>query len=108
MNRSLYYGYSQAYAPIPNQPYYRNEPEQPRDSGALPKNVMYITSVEPKMIEHLTMHKGQKVCIVTTAGKLEGMLEDVFIDHVTLESHGKKLHIRLGEIVYFEKAESKK
>lgn len=108
MNRNVY-GYP--YPPIPNQSFYRNESVQsiqPSETAILPKAIMYVTKVEPKLIEHLSMHRGQMVCIVTTVGKLEGTLDDVFIDHVTLVSHGKKLHIRICEIVYFEKADSKK
>lgn len=110
MNRPMYYGYPQAqiYAPIPTRQFYRNEDVQRKETPVIPKNMMYTTAVEPKFTEHLLMHKGQFVCIVTKVGKLEGTLEDVFVDHVTLTSQGKMLHIRLREIVYFEKADSKK
>lgn len=108
MNRPIYYGYPQVYASIPYQHHYRNEDVQRKETPVIPKNVMYTTAVEPKFIEHLLMHKGHMVCIVTTVGKLEGVLEEAFIDHVTLLSHGKLQHIRICEIVYFEKVESKK
>lgn len=103
------YAYPQTYAQFSHQPnyYYRSEMEPPKESAVLPKNIMYTTSVEPKFIEHLMMHKGKTICIVTTAGKLEGMLGDVFIDHATLMSHNKTMHIRLSEIVYFEASEKK-
>jgi hypothetical protein len=108
LNRTIYSYPSLPYAQIPNQHHYRNGDVQRKEAPVIPKNVMYTTAVEPKFIEHLLMHKGQMVCIVTTVGKLEGVLEEAFIDHVTLLSHGKMQHIRICEIVYFEKVESKK
>ncbi|TNJ62136.1 DUF2642 domain-containing protein [Paenibacillus hemerocallicola] len=107
MNRPIYYAYPQAYAPNPHQLYYRNEDVERKEAPVMPKNVMYTTSVELKFIEHFTQHKGLMVSITTTVGKLVGLLEDVFIDHVVLEIQGKKHYIRVCEIVYFEKAESK-
>ncbi|MEF3309471.1 DUF2642 domain-containing protein [Paenibacillus sp. GYB004] len=103
MNRVVY-GPPNYKVATPHPLYYRNDVVQPTESTQQPKAIMYVTKVEPKLIEHLMMHKGQMICIVTTVGKLEGMLDDVFIDHVTLGSHGKKLHIRICEIIYFEKA----
>ncbi|TNJ68245.1 DUF2642 domain-containing protein [Paenibacillus hemerocallicola] len=107
MNRPMYYAYPQTYALNPNQLHYRSEDVQRKEEPVLPKNVMYTTSVEPKFIEHLTQHKGLMVSITTTVGKLVGTLDEVFIDHVALVVQGKKHHIRICEIVYFEKAESK-
>ncbi|MFC3746989.1 DUF2642 domain-containing protein [Paenibacillus sp. GCM10012306] len=52
-------------------------------------------------------NKGLMIVITTTVGKLVGTLDDVFLDHVALVVEGKKHHIRLCEIVYFEKAEEK-
>lgn len=107
MNRFVYYGYPQAYASYPAPQYYRNEDEQRNETQTLvlPKNVMYTTAVEPKFTEHLIQHIGLMIVITTTVGKLVGILDDVFIDHVDLVVHGKKHHIRLCEIVYFEIAE---
>ncbi|NRF95990.1 DUF2642 domain-containing protein [Paenibacillus frigoriresistens] len=107
MNRFLYYGYPQAYASFPAPQYYRNEDVKRKETLVLPKNVMYTTAVEPKFTEHLIQHIGLMIVITTTVGKLVGTLDDVFIDHVALVVHGKKHHIRLCEIVYFEKAEEK-
>lgn len=73
----------------------------------MPENVMFTTAVEPKFTEHLIQHKGLMIVITTTVGKLIGTLDNVFIDHVTLLVNGKLHHIRLREIVYFEKAEEK-
>jgi len=107
MNRFVYYDYPQAYASFPAPHYYRNEDVQRKGTLVLPKNITYTTTVEPKFIEHLIQHKGLMVSITTTVGKLVGTLDDVFIDHVALVVHGKKHHIRLCEIVYFEKAVEK-
>ncbi|MDF2959172.1 MAG: hypothetical protein K0S39_907 [Paenibacillus sp.] len=104
MSRAMY-GYPYSYStPMPHSPYYRGEFVQSTESTVLPKTIMYFTKVEPKLIEHLMMQKGQKVCIITSVGKLEGTLDDVYIDHVALVSLGKTKHVRLSEIVYFEKA----
>lgn len=94
MNRFVYYGYLPSYT-FPPPPYNRNEV------------VMYMTTVEPKFTENLIQHKGQMIVITTTIGKLIGILDNVFIDHVALVVNGKFHHIRLCEIVYFEKAEEK-
>ncbi|KEQ22697.1 DUF2642 domain-containing protein [Paenibacillus tyrfis] len=107
MNRFVYYGYPQAYASFPAPQYYRNEDVQRKETLVLPKNVMYTTAVEPKFTEHLIQHIGLTIVITTTVGKLVGTLDNVFIDHVALVVHGKMHHIRLCEIVYFEKVEEK-
>ena len=98
MNRFVYYGYPQTYAPFPTPHYYLRE---------MPGNVLFTTAVEPKFTEHLIQHKGLMIVITTTVGKLVGTLEDVFVDHVALLVNEKLHHIRLHEIVYFEKAEEK-
>ncbi|MGG4497095.1 DUF2642 domain-containing protein [Brevibacillus reuszeri] len=105
MNRFVYYGYPHAYASVPAQQYFRIEDVQSKNTQVLPTNVIYTTAVEPKFTELLIRYKGVMIVITTTVGKLIGTLDDVFIDHVTLIVHGKKHHIRLSEIVYFEKAE---
>jgi|GEM_PF-3883238 len=105
MNRFVYYGYPHAYASFPTQQYFRIEDVHHKGTQVLSTNIMYTTVVEPKFTEHLIHHKGLMIVITTTVGKLIGILDDVFIDHVALIVHGKKHHIRLSEIVYFEKAE---
>jgi len=107
MNRFVYNGYPYAYAPFPAPQYYRYENVERKENMVLPKDVMYTTLVEPKFIEHLMKHKGSKIVITTVVGKLVGTLADVFIDHVALEADGKLHHIRISEIVYFEKAVEK-
>lgn len=107
MNRYVYYGYPQAYPSFPTPPYYRNEDLQRRENLVLPKNMMYTTIVEPQFTEHLTQHIGMKIVVTTIVGKLIGTLDNVFIDHIALAVDGKLHHVRLSEIVYFEKAEEK-
>jgi len=107
MNNYVNYGYPQAYASFPAPPYYRNGEVQCKENMVLPNYVMYKTVVEPKFIEHLCQHIGLMIVISTTVGKLVGTLGDVFIDHVALVVDGKTHHIRIREIVYFEKAVEK-
>lgn len=104
MNRLVYYGYPQTYASFPPH-YYWSEDLQSNETLVIPDNVMFTTTVEPKFTEHLIQHKGVMIVITTTVGKLVGTLYNVFIDHVALLVNGKLHHIRLREIVYFEKAE---
>ncbi len=52
---------------------------------------------------HLLKHKGAKITVVTTAGKVEGILSGVTADHIQLTvGDNKALHIRLAQVVYFE------
>lgn len=89
-----YYAYP---PPQPIPPYYA--PRTP----AIPQPAHYATLVEPVFIEHLLRHKGAKVVIMTTAGKVEGILSAVAVDHLQLTvGDNKALHIRLAEVVYFE------
>ncbi|KJB85800.1 hypothetical protein AZ66_22550 [Paenibacillus sp. E194] len=105
MNHFMYYGCPQAVFPTPH--YYRNEDVQRKETTVHPEHVTYTAAVEPKFTEQLIQYKGLPIVITTTVGKLVGILDDVFIDHVTLIVHGKKHHIRLCGIVYFEKADEK-
>jgi hypothetical protein len=68
-----------------------------------PMPTVYYTMVEPKFIEHLSMHKGQMISVTTVTGKLEGTLTEVAIDHLLLTINGVKHHIRYHHIVYFKK-----
>jgi len=106
MNRFVYYGYPPSYSSFPPPPHHRNEDVQ-HWAMKSPKNINYTTTLEPKFIENLIQHKGLMIVITTTVGKLIGTLDNVFIDHVALVVNGKFHHIRLCEIVYFEKADEK-
>jgi len=107
MNRFVYYGYPPPHFSFPPPSHHRNANVQHWEAIIIPKNVNYTTTVEPKFIENLIQHKGLMIVITTTVGKLIGTLDNVFIDHVTLVVNGKLHHIRLCEIVYFEKADEK-
>jgi hypothetical protein len=102
MYRFKYYGDPQDYALSTAPHYYRNRDAQRKETLVLPNYVMYEAAVEPKFTELLFQHIGLKIVITTTVGKLVGTLDDVSIDHVTLDILGKDHHIRLCEIVYFE------
>jgi hypothetical protein len=60
-----------------------------------------MVTVEPCFMEHLLQSKGTSICTVTTADQYVGIARDAFVDHFTLESEGKKLHIRYDQIVCF-------
>jgi hypothetical protein len=60
-----------------------------------------IVNVEPRFIEHLMMHRGKRIMVCTTVEKMEGILDDVAVDHLALMVHDKKHHVRFGQIVYF-------
>lgn len=90
-------GYPAYPLPQPIPPYYA--PRTP----AIPQPVNYAALVEPVFTDHLLRHKGAKVVIMTTAGKVEGVLSGVVVDHVQQTiGDNKALHIRLAEVVYFE------
>lgn len=108
MNNHNHFGYPAppaGYAPG----YYAYPPPHPIPPNyaprtpAIPQPAHYATLVEPAFIEHLLRHKGAKVVIMTTAGKVDGILSGVAVDHLqlTVGDH-KALHIRLAEVVYFE------
>ena len=73
-------GYAPGYfaypPPQPVPPYYA--PRTP----AIPQPTHYATLVEPVFLEHLLRHKGAKVVIMTTAGKVEGILSAVVVDQI--------------------------
>jgi len=61
----------------------------------IPQPVHCAAWVEPVFTNHLLGHKGAKAVIMTTAGKVEGILSGVVIDHVhRIIGDNKALHIR--------------
>jgi len=71
--------------------------------AAVPQSAEYVSSLEPVYIDHLSRHKGQHLVVMTTAGKVEGTLTGVAVDHIQLDvEEGKALHIRIAQIVFFE------
>jgi hypothetical protein len=69
----------------------------------VPQPSQYVTPLDPVYIDHLSRHKGQKITVMTTAGKLEGVLTGIAVDHIQVSiSEERALHIRIAEIVFFE------
>ncbi|GIP31946.1 DUF2642 domain-containing protein [Paenibacillus sp. J2TS4] len=76
----------------------RSSPDHAAAQTRVPQEV---TIVKPKFMEHLMEHKGKKITVMTTGGKVEGKLDGAFIDHLALTSHDKKYHILYHQIIYF-------
>ncbi|PZD94450.1 hypothetical protein DNH61_18845 [Paenibacillus sambharensis] len=68
----------------------------------VPQPHHYGLSYEPVFVDHLSRHTGQQIGVVTTAGRVEGILSGVAVDHIQLNAGGKALHMRIAQIVYFE------
>lgn len=71
---------------------------------AVPQPTEYITQLEPVFVQHISRHQGQKMVLMTTVGRIEGILAGVGIDHVQINLEDRSLHIRIAQIVYFEGA----
>lgn len=85
----------------PAEPFMMSRPPSPPMPGP-PSAAQYVTLVEPTFIEHLMKHKGKKIVVTTTAGKLEGILSGIAVDHLQLTLDGKAAHVRIAQTVYFE------
>lgn len=69
----------------------------------VPQPNHYTTPLDPVFVDHSGKHHGHSIAVMTTAGKVEGNLTGVAVDHIQLEtSDGKALHIRIAQIVYFD------
>jgi hypothetical protein len=68
----------------------------------VPQPTYYVTQIDPVFIQHLSRHQGQQIALVTTAGRLEGELAGVGVDHAQLNLKDRSLHIRISQIIYFE------
>ncbi|SDL90443.1 DUF2642 domain-containing protein [Sediminibacillus halophilus] len=89
------------------QPAYINQMPSPTTPvysvPALPQPTQYMAPFEPVYIDHLSRHQGQQIGVMTTAGKVEGLLSGVAVDHIQLNiSKTRAFHIRISQIVYFE------
>lgn len=89
------------------QPIYANQmpvsysPIYPVQS--VPQPTQYVTPLEPVYIDHLSRHESQHIVVITTAGKFEGVLTGVAVDHIQLNiTEEKAVHIRIAQIVSFE------
>lgn len=70
---------------------------------AVPQPTQYVTPLDPVYVDHLSRHENQHIVVMTTAGKVEGVLTGVAVDHIQLNiSEEKAVHIRISEIVFFE------
>jgi hypothetical protein len=61
----------------------------------------YIVPTEPVYMEHLLMHLGKTIKVVTINGQLDGKVTGVAIDHVQLTIGDSDYHIRYPNIIYF-------
>jgi hypothetical protein len=70
---------------------------------AVPQPTQYVTPLDPVYVDHLSRHKGQHIVVMTTAGKVEGVLAGVAVDHIQINiSKEKAIHIRIAQMVFFE------
>ncbi|MBM7605531.1 hypothetical protein JOC75_003554 [Metabacillus crassostreae] len=70
--------------------------------AGIPQPTNYSTNLDPVFVQHLSRHQGQLVALVTTAGRVEGEVAGVAVDHVQLNTEDRSLHIRLSQIIWFE------
>lgn len=91
--------------PIVQPGYVHNEPATHSHTypiSGIPQPTNYSTSLDPVFIQHISRHQGQKIAIVTTAGRVEGEVAGVAVDHVQLNLEDRSLHIRISQIIWFE------
>lgn len=69
---------------------------------AVPQPTAYMTQLDPVFVQHLSRHQGQRMALMTTAGRIEGVNAGVAVDHIQLNVEDRSLHIRLSQIIYFE------
>jgi hypothetical protein len=70
---------------------------------AVPQPTHYATPLDPVYVDHLSRHKGKHIVVMTTAGKVEGVLTGVAVDHIQLNiAEEKAIHVRIAQIVFFE------
>lgn len=68
----------------------------------IPQPTNYSTNLDPVFVQHISRHQGQKVALVTTAGRVEGEVAGVAVDHVQINLDDRSLHIRLSQVIWFE------
>lgn len=66
------------------------------------QQIVYTTITEPFVVDALRMIVGRSVVIETVRGNLQGILEDVKLDHVVVRSYDKDtvFYVRLQQIVH--------
>ncbi|WP_050182826.1 DUF2642 domain-containing protein [Domibacillus robiginosus] len=67
---------------------------------------VYTVQAEPVFLDHLLMHSGKTIQVVTTGGLLTGKLTGVAIDHLQLTIDNVHHHIRYPHIISFNKSSS--
>lgn len=72
--------------------------------AGIPQPSEYVTHLDPVFIQHISRHQGQRLCLMTTVGRIEGILAGVAVDHIQINLEDRSLHIRIAQIVYFEGA----
>ncbi|MFD2215770.1 DUF2642 domain-containing protein [Metabacillus endolithicus] len=68
----------------------------------IPQPTNYSTNLDPVFVQHISRHQGQKIALVTTAGRVEGEVAGVAVDHVQINLDDRALHIRLSQVIWFE------
>jgi hypothetical protein len=68
----------------------------------VPQPTQYVTHLDPVFVQHLSRHQGQKMALMTTAGRIEGINAGVAVDHIQINLEDRSLHIRISQIIYFE------
>jgi hypothetical protein len=59
----------------------------------------YVTGLNPVFVQHVSRHQGQKIAVMTTGGRIEGINAGVAVDHIQINL---ETHIRISQIIYFE------
>lgn len=68
----------------------------------VPQSSAYMTPLDPVFVQHISRHQGQRLAVMTTVGRIEGVLAGVAVDHIQINVEDRSLHIRIAQIVYFE------
>ncbi|MBZ5753213.1 DUF2642 domain-containing protein [Metabacillus rhizolycopersici] len=68
----------------------------------VPQPTEYVTHLDPVFVQHLSRHQGQRMALMTTAGRIEGINAGVAVDHIQINLEDRSLHIRISQIIYFE------
>jgi hypothetical protein len=98
-------GHPQVQQPIDQAAYVGNRPAALTPIvpiHGVPQPSFTTTVVEPAFLQHLSRHQGQRIAIMTSAGRIQGELAGVGADHVQINVEDRSLHIRIPHIIYFE------
>ncbi|ANE48827.1 hypothetical protein SY83_09835 [Paenibacillus swuensis] len=68
----------------------------------VPQPNVYVTDLDPVFVQHMSRHQGQPFAVMTTVGRIEGILAGVAVDHIQINLDDRSVHIRIAQIVYFE------